>query len=414
MTEFQSAGRLCAALTVAVSAASVFIAEQAQAQNQAPILEEVTVTAQRRSESADDISIAIQAFSGERLQNLGIVDVTDLALHTPGMTMSETGITGVPVYTIRGVGFDDYSSNSTSTVGVYEDEVSLPYPTMTRAPQFDLARVEVLKGPQGTLYGRNTTGGAINLVSNTPTADFAAGLLTSYDRFGTMDAEGYLNGELTDGVLGRVALRVRQSDEGWQKSSSRPGDTLGAIDQWAGRALLNWAPSQTFDITLKVAAYRDQSENLAPQYNTYVPLVPELADFFPAPPVDTRPDPGDNRSADWSESLRPERDNNGESIALTANWSLPGSTLTSITAYNVFDRAEVNDWDGSFVENLDVVFDTQISVFSQELRLASESDGDLQWMAGLYYADDEVDESWNALGSASTIYQGVFGAVDTR
>ena len=378
------------------------------------ILEDVVVTAQRRAQSADDVPIAINAFSGERLRDLGVVDVSGLAIHTPGMTMTETGITGVPVYTIRGVGFDDYNSNSASTVGIYEDEINLPYPTMTRGPQFDLDRVEVLKGPQGTLYGRNTTGGAINLISSQPQEEFDAGLVASYDRFGTFDGEGFLTGALAENLLGRAAMRVRQSDEGWQESSSRSGDTLGAVDQWAGRVILNWAPADSLDLTFKVAGYRDRSENLAPQYNDYVPLVPDLAPFFPPPPVETRPDPDDNREADWSATLRPERDNTGRTVASTLNWSLSGATLTSITAYSDFDRSEVNDWDGSFVENLDVVFDTDISVFSQELRLASDGAGDLQWVAGLYYAEDEVEESWKALGSESTIFQGAFGTVDTR
>lgn len=129
------------------------VAGDAVAADSAVSLEEVMVTAQRRAQSADDVAIAISAFTGDDLRQRGFEDVGDLALMTPGVTLTDTGITGVPVYTIRGVGFDDYSANSVATVGIYEDEVSLPYPTMTRGPQYDLDRVEILKVPRARSMG---------------------------------------------------------------------------------------------------------------------------------------------------------------------------------------------------------------------------------------------------------------------
>lgn len=390
------------------------LAQDTSTEHQVFTLEETIVTAQRRAQSVDDIGVAISAYDGDQLEDLGFAGVGDLAMMTPGVNLTETGVTGVPVYTIRGVGFDDYSANSSSTVGIYLDDVSLPYPTMTRGPQFDIERIEVLKGPQGTLYGRNTTGGAINLISRLPTTEFEAGATLGYGRFDTINADGYVSGSLSNNVRARLSASTTQSNEGWQRSSSRQGDTLGEQDQWAAKALLEWDLSDTATLMLKAHGYRDKSENSAPQYFAYVPLVPELAEYYPAPDPSIRPNLNDSRSADWSGDFTPERDNKGNGVSATLNWEFNGMTLTSISAYEGFEREESNDWDGSSIENLDVSFDTEIDVFSQEIRLASDPSNDLSWVVGAYFSHDELDESWVARGSESTIYQGVFGAVDTR
>jgi iron complex outermembrane receptor protein len=119
-------------------------------------LEEVVVTAQKREQGANDVGIAITTFTGEQIRELGILSAEDIAMYTPGVTVNETAATGVPLYTIRGVGFQDYSTAASSTVGIYFDGVAMPYTVMTRGLLFDTDRVEILKGPQGDLYGRNT------------------------------------------------------------------------------------------------------------------------------------------------------------------------------------------------------------------------------------------------------------------
>ena len=147
-------------LAAAVAAASVSLPLQALQ------LEEVVVTAQKREQSANDVGIAITTFTGEQIRELGILSIDDIAMYTPGVTVNETAATGVPLYTIRGVGFQDYSTAASSTVGIYFDEVAMPYAVMTRGLLFDTDRIEILKGPQGDLYGRNTTAGQINFISH--------------------------------------------------------------------------------------------------------------------------------------------------------------------------------------------------------------------------------------------------------
>ncbi len=135
-------------------------------------LEEIIVTAQKREQGANDVGITMNAFTGAALKDFGFSTAEDIAMLTPGLTVNETAATGVPLYTIRGVGFQDYSTAASSTVGLYFDEVAVPYTVMSRGLMFDVNRVEVLKGPQGDLYGRNTTAGQINFVSNKPTEEF--------------------------------------------------------------------------------------------------------------------------------------------------------------------------------------------------------------------------------------------------
>lgn len=333
------------------------------------MLEEVVVTAQKRAQNLNDIGIAVSAFTGEQMRELGITNAMDLAKYTPGLQLTETGVTGVPVYTIRGVGFDDYNANSSSTVGIYVDEVSLPYPTMTRGPLFDVERIEVLKGPQGTLYGRNTTGGTINFINNKPSAEFEAGVMLEYGRYDSLNTDGFINGALGDSLDGRLAFAKNYSGDGWQNSTSS-NETLGEVDSNALRGMLNWSTTDSLNLLFDLHWYQDKSDNPAPQYFAYVPLVPALAGLYPAPPENLQPDLNDPRSADWSREFTPKRDNHAIGGSIRADWNLEGMVLTSISAYEQFNRDESNDWDGTAVENLDVFMDTRITAWSQETRLS--------------------------------------------
>lgn len=242
---------------------------------QAQALEEVVVTAQKREESIRDVPIAMQAFTAETLKQLGIVDTRDLANLIPGFSFANTGQDN-PIYTLRGIGFNDTSRTANSSVGVYFDEVPIAYPYMTQGANVDLERIEVLKGPQGTLYGRNTTGGAINYIAQKPTRSLEFGLEAEYGRFETRSIEGYLSGPITEHLSGRIALRDIQADEGWQVSLTRPDDRLGKKDKQSGRATLEWLPIEPLRLNFTVDWWRDRSEPQAPQPIAIDPQNPDL------------------------------------------------------------------------------------------------------------------------------------------
>ena len=386
-------------------------------------LEEVLVTAQKREQGANDVGIAITTFTGDQIRELGILSAEDIAMYTPGVTVNETAATGVPLYTIRGVGFQDYSTAASSTVGIYFDEIAMPYTVMTRGLLFDTDRVEILKGPQGDLYGRNTTAGQINFISRAPTEEFSAGITASYGRYEAVDVEGYVSGSLSDSTRGRLAARIVQSGEGWQENTVGD-DELGEDDVMAlkGTLVSDW--SDTFSTKLTVSYVDDQSDNTA---NTaydgsliglgsfvapYQPLneyiIPGNPTFGTTPPwysVD------DNTKAGWTNSytsaitgrtfdLRPQRDNQTLNIALRMDWDIGGATLTSITGYSDFQREEANDWDGGFYNDSSNINTTDLQVFSQELRLAGETDR-LNWVVGLYYSQDDMDEYYHYFMSDS-------------
>jgi len=401
----------------------------------APQIEEVIVTAQKHEQGVNDVGMTINAFTGQRLKDLGVKTAEDMALHTPGLTVNETAATGVPLYTIRGVGFQDYSTAASSTVGIYFDEVAMPYTVMTRGAVFDIERVEVLKGPQGDLYGRNTTAGSINFISKKPTEEFEAGFSTSYGNYKSFDFEGYVSGALTDGVQGRLAFKTVQSSEGWQESLTRD-DELGEKDVGAVRGLLNFELGENGTLLLNARYVKDESDNqaataydgtiigldeFAAPYTALADyIIPGGANFGETPPWYST---GDNTAADWSNTtttfrngraqtvdIRPQRDNELLGFSARLDWDFDGITLTSISAYDEFERSEANDWDGGFYNDSSNINTTDLEVFSQELRLSGTTDS-LLWIAGLYYSKDEVDEWYNYFMSDSVYGNGsvVFG-----
>ena len=391
-------------------------------------LEEIVVTAQKREQGVNDVGITVNAFTGDQLRDIGVTSAEDMALVTPGLTVNDTAATGVPLYTIRGVGFQDYSTAASSTVGLYFDELAIPYTVMSRGMMFDIERVEVLKGPQGDLYGRNTTAGQINFVGKKPTEEFEAGINVGFGSFDAFNAEGFVSGSIAERVQARVAVRAVQSGEGWQRSATRD-DKLGELDSTAVRALFNFDLTDSLELLLNLHYVDDQSDNrantayngtligLGEFVNPYTPLedyfLPTGSNFGETPPWYST---GDNRIADWTNSytspqtgrtfdLRPQRDNQLTGVSAKLNWEIGEVTLTSITGYDDFDRVESNDWDGCFCNDSSNINTTNLYVLSQELRLTGGND-DFLWIGGIYYSKDEMDEYYHYFMSDSVFGTG--------
>src|ERR1700688_1979708 len=230
----------------AVSAAAIAIyalsfAEPAASEsaNDAGGLEEVVVTAQRREESAQNVGIAISVLSGQSLADKSIKSGVALQNAVPSLQVEPAFGGGQPQYRLRGVGFLDYTSNNASPVGVSIDDVAFALPIQTQGQLFDIDRIEVLRGPQGTLYGRNTTGGQINFIRNRPTADTHAGVTAEYGSHNEFRAEAFLSGSLLDNVTGRLSVATEQGGA-WQRDRLS-GASLGAKDKVAVRAQLEFA-----------------------------------------------------------------------------------------------------------------------------------------------------------------------------
>ena len=180
-------------------------------------IQEIVVTAQKRQETANKVGMSITAVTGDLLVKQNIVSAGELVKVVPGFTFTEAP-RGAPVFAIRGIGFDDSTIGSASTVALYTDEVPISFPMEARFPTLDLERVEVLKGPQGILFGQNSTAGAINFIAAKPTDEFHAGFDGSFGRFNHMQASGFMSGPLTDNLKTRLAISAQHST-GWQTNN---------------------------------------------------------------------------------------------------------------------------------------------------------------------------------------------------
>ena len=225
---------------------------------------DIVVTAQKREQALNDVGLTISAASGDTLLQRGVTDTGDLSKVVPGFTATASPY-ATPVYTLRGIGLYDYSFGSSPSVAVYVDEIARPFPVTQMGVTLDLERAEVLKGPQGTLFGQSSTGGAINYIAAKPTDTFKAGADISYERFGKIDVSGFVSGPLTDTLKARLAVRAVEGGA-WQYSVSRPNDKNGDTKQLIGRLLVDWEPTDRLRFSLNVNGMRDRSDTQQAQF----------------------------------------------------------------------------------------------------------------------------------------------------
>ena len=366
-------------------------------------VETVVVTAEKREESAQNVGIALTVITPDTLQKMGIDRVNQLEYATPNLEVVPAFGSGQPEFRLRGVGFDDYASNNSSTVGVYVDEVALPIPAQTQGLLFDLARTEVLYGPQGTLYGVNTTGGAINFITNRPTDDFQLGATAEYDSHGEFISHGYISGPVADGLDYRIAAITDQGGA-WQTNREN-GDSLGTKNTTAVRGELQWKPNTSWTLLLEGHLGYDRSQPVG--LYLFQPILAgnpyNVFGFGPTVPAFAKTTQTDWGGSALFQSLtgiapnaKPFRDNDSGGINLQANGDLGFATLTSITSYETLHRREYNDWDATPLALAGTYFDTEARVFSQEVRLASAETDKLSWLIGVYYAHQSMDEIFDS------------------
>ncbi|MBS0474669.1 MAG: TonB-dependent receptor [Proteobacteria bacterium] len=378
-----------------------------------PVEGEIIVTAQRRGESLNQVPMAVQAVTADTLKSLRVTDVRDLTAVAPSFTVSQS-YQGVPTYTLRGIGFNTINLSATSTVGTYVDEVAYAYPIMNTGPMMDLERVEVLKGPQGTLYGRNTTAGLINFITAKPTDRFDAAVTADVGNYKTYNVGGHISGPIAEGVSARLAFRSDNSDEGWQISNSRD-ERLGKVRKYGLRGSLALDPAAGTHIDASVLWWRNKSDTVAGQGIGFTPATdpvsgtsashlfnaPGLATYISthAPTSATQADwaPEAGRSADVGTGLGlagPLRENNEFwGLKLRIDQDLGAAMkLVSLTSYNHFTRNALSDWSGAPYEVLLQNTVGNIKSFAQELHLEGKA-GATNWLVGGYYANDKIIDS---------------------
>ena len=368
-----------------VASASIARAESDEPQDSA---NEILVTATKRAESINDVPMSISAASGDDLAAAGIRSANDLGKIVPGFTFTQSAYS-TPVYSLRGVGFYNYDIASTPTVTVYQDEAPLPFSAMTRSASFDLQRVEVLKGPQGLLFGSNSTGGAVNYIAARPTSELSAGLEAGYGRFDAWELGGFVSGPVSDSIGVRLAARHEGSGE-WQRSATRPNDRNGKRNFTQLRGLVDLAGGERLKVALGANAFWDKSDVQAAQLIQINPLMPPFA----SPLLATQPLVKDDaRVGDWTPGTDPRRDDRQWQLTGRIDYELTDAmTVTTLTSYADYRQHDVVDPDATAMVLVDTVDAGSIKAFFQELRLSGEFGVGSRWIVGGNYENNKVRE----------------------
>jgi iron complex outermembrane receptor protein len=406
---------LAGASALAICAAQPVFAQGAAASDGATgstggAVDEVVVTAQKRVEKISDVPLSIATATGDELARRGITDPTQLEQLAPGFSFQKSSY-GVPVFSLRGVGFYDTTQGVTPAVAVYVDQIALPYSAMTRGASLDVERVEVLKGPQGTLFGQNSTGGAVNYIAAKPTEALAYGANLEYGRFNAVNAEGYVSGPIADNLTARLSLRVERQDD-WQYSYTRNAH-LGDRKYVAGRLLVDWRPTSAALLELGLTAWRDTSDTQQPQvlqlaFQTVDPRAANPPAILALTNYPLAPD--NARAADWDIGRDFSQDNRFYQATLHADVQISdGVKLTSLSSFIHYHTLSLTDADGTNYTSLAIQPDATMEDFSQEVRLSGDTPGGrVKWMIGANYNHAKVyEDQLTYTGGTSHILLGI-------
>lgn len=388
-----------ASLLAGLFAGSVAFAQSAATgpASQGLAVEEITVTAQHRSENIQSVPISINAFSKNDIRKLGIQSSADIGMVTPNVNIAlSQGAGNQPIITIRGIGINDENTNNAGPIAVYVDDVYLSSPAAQTFSTFDLDRIEVLKGPQGTLYGMNTTGGAINYVSAKPTDYLTGNLHLEYSSYNTWNFEGAVGGPINSDLDGRLAF-VKNNSQGYEKNFLTGNWENGAND-YGLRGQLLWKPRS--DLKILFAIHGGQIDTRPAEYG-------HLGDFepgteFSATPVQctvaqVRADKcvdifGYSQGKGFYDGAFNKQAHlrvNDINATTRIDWSPGYLTLTSISAVEHNDKIEPEDTDSSPYRELEINWGVRNTSFTQEFR-AAHNEEKYNWTAGLYYLHENL------------------------
>ncbi|MBL4941669.1 MAG: TonB-dependent receptor [Colwellia sp.] len=352
-------------------------------------LEIIEVTAQKRSADAQKTPISLNVLSSDDLKEKGIEKIDDLQYSVPNLHMTETGIS-TQIY-IRGIGTGN-NQGFEQSVAQYIDGVYYGRQQLLRMPFLDLERIEVLKGPQSILFGKNSVAGALNMSSARPTQDLNASFDVSYQpEFGATEINGMVSGGLTDTFSARLAVRDYQED-GYIENTFRNRDETERSEQ-AFRLSLLWEPSDDLNFLLKIEQAKfegtgRQIEIVRDDPNPVTNLVfAQYLGLFGHPGGITESEINFERQADNDEFSQNELDN----ITLTANYMFGDYTLTSITSLVSYEFTEECDCDYVAAPVFNVDINENYDQFSQELRIVSPLSDTFDWIGGFYYQSNETD-----------------------
>lgn len=386
-------------LTIAVAISG------AAAATTAATLDEIVVTAQKRAQSLQDVPVSVAAVDAEKISDAGIVDLQGLSEFVPNFSINETGIS--TTITVRGIS-SGINSGFEQSVGMYNDGIFYGRDQLARIPMLDMERVEVLRGPQGILFGKNSIAGAVSQITAKPTDDFEGSITGLYEPdHGEQDLRMVLSGPLSESVSGRIAILDRSLD-GYIKNTLTKKDEQQEDEQLI-RASLRWDINEDITANFKTsrATFDTLGRNLevygdtklegvtgARSHLTALNILTEAITLDPTTGkvTVTNPDKYIEGKLNRSGSMNPSSsDNEVNNHTLSLDWQLDGLTFTSVTGFVDYEFDELCDCDFTGVEIFNATRDEKYSQFSQELRFTSELGNTFDYIGGLFFQKTDLD-----------------------
>lgn len=401
------------------------VAALASANSNAALMEEVQVTAQKRAQNIQDVPIAINAITGDQMQQLGFTNAQQVAAMSPGVSTVQPN--GEANYSIgvRGVSSNDFVTNVESPVAMYVDEVYISQMSGSGFALFDMERVEILKGPQGTLFGRNATGGLAHFITKKPTEDKEGYFQATVGRYEQIKLEGALSGPLSETLSARISFATHDND-GYAKNRYT-GETLNNANDAAGRLQFLYTPSDTLEALVSIRA---GEQDIRTGFFEYVSANDEFA-FTPGELNNVIP----GYSGVGGESFDPYDDTDGDvytgdydltgfnrletrGYSLKLSWDVGEIGITSITDYSSVEREYMEDSDATPANFWHLTLSTDAEQFSQELRIDGSTDK-FDWVTGFYYLDVELNDHVGATsesfyGTGDDVQTGVYSPYTTE
>lgn len=407
---------------MSIASAGVLYAQEEEAYSEG-VLEEVIVTATKRQESIQDVPLSIATLSGEALQSMfsGGEDVLALAGRVPGLYAESSNGRSAPRFYLRGLGNIDFDLAASQPVSVIMDDVVMENVVLKSFPIFDMEQVEVIRGPQGTLFGRNTTAGIIKFNSRRPEHENSGYVSGSYGTYATGNVEAAFGGSLVPDVLaGRISVLYRTRDNWIDNGFTKEKDAMGEYSEMAGRVQLMWTPSENFTALFLAQARDLEGTSSIFRANVFDTGSNKLNQNYDRDTVWY--DGGDNNPQAYD----------GSGYTLNLEWNLASTTLTSITSFqkgNGYSRGDIDggvvDFSGTATVPPGITFDPAVPIFgdlaltfpgtitvpsvtqdgadtdqfTQEIRLASDTDGAFSWQAGFYYFDSSLKVETDSFAS---------------
>ncbi len=390
--------------SVSLSLPALLLAFSVPSNAEGLVLEEVIVTAQKKSESLQDVPISMSVVTGEKIQQAGIKNIEDLSAYVPNLKMSQT-LVGNAIF-IRGVG-SGINRGFEQSVGMFIDNIYAGRGNQFRSPFTDVSHIEVLKGPQGSLFGKNTIAGAINITTAKPTQEFFAELSGGHEtKYGGQDLSAIVSGPLSDTLGMRLTLKNSESDG--YLDNVITGEQGPAREESVARLLWQWLPQDDLDVSLKLEKGSFDTRG------THHQIVDVTGTFYlnaiPLSQFEDYVDPREDGRIDLKNTERnfpgknPYSKTDNETLVLTANYDIkPGMLFTSITGYSAYEYEQTVDGDTSDLAIIGVELFEEFEQFSQEFRLSGQLGDSIDYVGGVFASIQDLYNFQIIDGDISTI-----------